>query len=148
RSDTGELDRDWAEGILRIDSPRVQAASGWIGGKTITLGDLRVRVDTPTASVAAISLDDAPLSESRRILVTAVGRAEPQPDGHVRSEPISGEIALRTQSAVKIAPLGPRDRARDLPADAPTTHGTRDGAWMRLPLPDASTHWFIVVRDF
>lgn len=147
RSDTGELERDWTEGILRIDSPRVQAASGWIGGKTITLGDLRVRIDTPTATLAAISLDDAPLSRSRRILVTAVGRAEPEPNGHIRSEPISGEIALRTQSAVKIAPLGPRDRAHDLPPDASLTPGTRDGAWVRLPLPKAPTHWFILVLD-
>lgn len=147
RSDTGELDRDWSEGILRIDSPRVQAASGWVGGKTITLGDLEVRVETPTATVAAIALDDAPLSRSRRILVTAVGRAEPQADGHVRSEPISGEIALRTQSGVKFAPLGPRDRAQGLPPGAPITRGTRDGAWVRLPLPKAPTHWFILVRD-
>lgn len=147
RSDTGQLDRDWSEGVLRIDSPRVQVASGWIGGKTITLGDVRVRVDTPTATVAAIALDDAPLAQSRRILVTAVGRAEPQADGHVRSEPISGEIALRTQSGAKIAPVGARDRARDLPPDAPTTSGTRDGGWVRLPLPKAPTHWFIVAVD-
>ncbi|MGH1347452.1 MAG: glycosyl hydrolase family 5 [Nannocystales bacterium] len=145
RSDTGELERDWTQGVLRIDSPRVQAASGWLGGKTITLGDLRVRVETPTATVSAISLDDAPLAGSRRILVTAVGRAEPQPDGHVRSEPISGEIALRTQSNVKIAALGARSRAWDIPEDAEAIPGTREGAWVRLPLPDAPTHWFILV---
>ena len=34
RSDTGELMRDWEKGIHTIDSPRTQAVSGWIGGKS------------------------------------------------------------------------------------------------------------------
>lgn len=144
RADTGEFERDWSQGILRIDTPRAQAASGWIGGQTITLGTLEVRVETPKATVAAIALDDQPLERSTRILVTAVGRAQPGEDGTVYSEPIVGRIALRTQAALQIAPLGPRDRARDIPAGVPTTEGVRDGAWLRLPLPNASTHWFIV----
>lgn len=144
RADTGELERDWSQGILRIDTPRAQAASGWIGGQTITLGALRIRVETPKATVAAIALDDQPLERSTRILVTAVGRAQPGEDGAVFSEPIVGEIALRTQAGLQIAALGPRDRARDIPADAATTPGVREGAWLRLPLPEAPTHWFIV----
>lgn len=144
RADTGEFERDWSQGILRIDTPRVQAASGWIGGQTITLGALEIHVETPKATVVAIALDDAPLDRSARILVTAVGRAQPGEDGSIYSEPIVGRIALRTQAGLSIAPLGSRDRARDIPATAPTTPGVRDGAWLRLPLPDASTHWFIV----
>jgi len=144
QADTGELERDWAQGVLHLDAPNVQAVSGWIGGHTLTLGDLEVTVQTPKATVAAIALDDRPLSESQRVLVTAVGRATPQPDGSVLSEPIVGEIALRTQSALKIAPLNARARARDLPAETPATPGQRDGAWLRFSLPQAPTHWFIV----
>ena len=35
-SDTGELTRNWQEGIYKIDTLRTQAAMGWIGGKAIT----------------------------------------------------------------------------------------------------------------
>jgi hypothetical protein len=143
-SDTGEIRRDWAEGTLRIDSPRAQVASGWIGGETIRLGDLEVALTTAKATVAAVSLDGAPLHRSSRILVTAVGRAEPEEDGHVRSEPISGEFALRTQGPMRLFPLGPRARAHDVPADTPSVPGKRDGAWVRFPLRAAKTHWFIV----
>lgn len=147
RADTGQLERDWAAGTLRVDAPAVQGASGWIGGHTLRLSDLEIRVDTPKATVVAIALDDAPLARSRRILVTAVARARPQPDGSVRSEPVRGEIALRTQGSWQIAPVGPRDRAHDLPPEVETQPGVRDGAWVRLPLPEAPTHWFIVAPN-
>ena len=39
RSDTGELTRDWEQGIQTIDTPRTQAVSGWIGGKTLKTRD-------------------------------------------------------------------------------------------------------------
>ncbi len=144
RSDTGQIERDWQQGVLRIDTPRVQAVSGWIGGKTITLSDLEVRVQTPAATVVAIALDDRPLAHSARILVTAVGRAEPRADGTVRSEPIRGEIALRTQRALRITPVGPRSRATDAPA-GPSTPGTPAGPWMRLTLPHQTpSHWAFV----
>ncbi len=145
RADTGQIERDWARGVLRIDTPRVQAVSGWIGGETITLSDLRVRVETPAATVVAIALDEEPLSTSKRVLVTAVGRARPRADGQVRSEPIRGEIALRTQAEVRITPAGPRSRATDAPTEASSVAGTRAGAWVRLPLPhEALSHWFFV----
>ena len=144
QSDTGEITRDWAAGVLRIDTPNTQVASGWLGGETVELGALRVTLQTPKATVAAIALDDAPLHRSSRILVTVVARAEPDPDGHVRSEPISGEFALRTQGARRLIPLGPRSRARDVPAEAPGIPGVVDGAWTRFQLPETGTHWFLV----
>ena len=35
KSDTGELIRNWKYGIETINTPRTQAVSGWIGGKTL-----------------------------------------------------------------------------------------------------------------
>ena len=37
RSDTGELTRSWKAGIQTINTPRTQAVSGWIGGKSLDL---------------------------------------------------------------------------------------------------------------
>ncbi|MBM3333280.1 carbohydrate binding domain-containing protein [Candidatus Sumerlaeota bacterium] len=78
-SDTGEL--VWnatgkGNGYFTVDSPRVQAAVGWIGGKTIETKQARVGTKTPFCAVSAIALDDKPLETSAKILVVAVARCE------------------------------------------------------------------------
>jgi hypothetical protein len=62
-SDTGELRRNWEQGTNVIDTPRTQAAMGWIGGKTI---GLEVDVTTRNATVAVQSLDTIPSKPLRR----------------------------------------------------------------------------------
>ena len=79
RSDTGELTRNWKPGIQTINTPRTQAVSGWIGGKSLGLKDATFRFKTAKAVVALTSIDDQPLDSSRFILVTAVGQSRPSP---------------------------------------------------------------------
>ncbi len=79
QSDTGEVTRNWEEGIQTIDTPRTQAVSGWIGGRTIKTRDASFETRTKKAVVALTSVDNRPLAESRFILVTAVARADLQP---------------------------------------------------------------------
>ncbi len=64
-SDTGELVRDWEHGTYTIDTPRTQAAMGWIGGRAIALKDVEIAAETRNATVAVQSLDDKPISASR-----------------------------------------------------------------------------------
>ncbi len=146
-ADTGEIVRDWEQGVLRIDAPRAQAVSGWIGERTLSTRDLRVEVTTKSATVSAVSLDGRALGDSERILLTAVARATPQDDGSVRSEPVHGQVSIRTSSPLRIAALNPRARATDIPQGASSTAGVRDGEWVRLTLPEEPTHWFIIARD-
>ena len=60
-SDTGELTRNWKEGIETIDTPKTKAVSGWIGGKTLKLKDASFESSTgkgwkpPVASATALS---------------------------------------------------------------------------------------------
>lgn len=100
-SDTGELHRNWAKGIYTIDTPRTQAAMGWIGGETITLKHVEMRVKTRNATVAVQSLDDAPLGKAKELLISLGTRSVPKAGNktpfHV--EPLEGEITIR-------APLG------------------------------------------
>ncbi len=63
---------DWGRGVVTIDTPRCQAATGFLAkAGTIALGDCTITCENPYASVCVISLDDRPLRESRRILVQA-----------------------------------------------------------------------------
>ena len=57
----------------------MRAAVGYIGGRDIVLGDVKIRVTKATedwAAVAIGALDGKPLAESSRILVVAAGRVE------------------------------------------------------------------------
>lgn len=69
-STTGELKLDYGKGLLIIDAPRAQGASGALslGGK-IELSGLTVASDLDLAHVIAVSLDDLPLANSHRILL-------------------------------------------------------------------------------
>ena len=69
-SSTGELKLDYGKGVLTINAPNVQGASGvlnvagWIETK-----DLSIRSDLDLVHIVAVSLDDLPLSASKRILL-------------------------------------------------------------------------------
>ena len=71
KSDTGELRRDWVEGVLSIDTPMSQAAMGWIGERTVALRDVEIRVDVPKATVSLTSLDGQPIATSARMTWSA-----------------------------------------------------------------------------
>ena len=154
RSDTGEIVRSWKEGIQVIDTPRTQALSGGIGGKSIKLKDATFDFKTAKAVVALTSIDDEPLSRSRFILITAIGQARPspatdmgrlvpnRPPNHLPflTEPVIGTITLRTQtSGLELLSLGPNGKV--VSRFSPT--GDRDG--LSIPLPAGrGTHWYVL----
>ncbi len=140
RSDTGELLRNWKYGIATIKTPKTQAASGWIGGKTLDLGDATVRVDNVKAVVALSSLDNKPLASSEYILITAMARAVPATPGHLPflSEPVVGTIALKSKIAgLELLALGSDGRPRE--RIVPRTN--EDGLIIQIPTP-RGTHWY------
>jgi hypothetical protein len=150
-SDTGQVRRDFLAGVQTIDTPRTQAAAGWIGGREIALGDVLLEIDTPKAAVALTSLDGKPLSQSAKILVTAVARAVPDGAGY-RSEPVRGRIWIRSELRARqgagplgLTPLSSRSRAGDAPRGRKTDPGARDGEAQIFTLPtDVATHWFLL----
>ncbi|MBN8524920.1 MAG: hypothetical protein J0M02_06280 [Planctomycetes bacterium] len=69
---TGELRWDWGRGVVTVNTPRSQAATGFLGkAGEVKLGDLTIRCGSEYGTVHAISLDGQPLATSKRILVQA-----------------------------------------------------------------------------
>jgi hypothetical protein len=103
-SDTGELKRNWKQGIYTIDTPRTQAATGWIGGESIRLGSLQVQVSTANASVVVQSLDAAPIDRSQDLLISLGARAVPQDDGKTpfNVEPLTGTLTVKAAQGLSL----------------------------------------------
>lgn len=141
RSDTGELTRNWIQGAQAINTGRTQAAHGWIGGKTIALEDVAFKLTTPKAAVAVSSLDNRPVAQSRRLLITAIARVVASPGGKMplRSEPVRGEIAVRAPEGLKLIPLA-GDGSRLEPAVVPYA----DGRYTVTLPAERGTHWYLL----
>lgn len=135
----GTLARDWKHGTLVIDTPRTQAASGWIGGQRYELGDAVIAVDTPAATVSITALDNKPITQSVRLLVTVVAQAvAPNDQLPFLAEPVTGTVRVRVAAPGYVArPLSPGGVAGD-----PIAESGEDG-WLVLTLDGRPrTHWF------
>lgn len=76
-SDTGQLRWSTREGVWTCDAPRVSILAGFLPtGQTAQVGALRVTPVTDFATYSLVSLDGKTLTDSRHMLLTAVGRAE------------------------------------------------------------------------
>jgi hypothetical protein len=77
RTDTGEL--TWhtgapATGLVTVDTERSQAAIGFVGANRVRLKNLAVDARTPFCAVTLSALDDRPIAQSNKLLVTATAR--------------------------------------------------------------------------
>jgi hypothetical protein len=75
-SDTKEVWRDWGLGVGLINTPRTQAAYGFLSKTPISTTDVSFDISTPFAAVSLSSLTMVPIKESGHLLLTAVARAE------------------------------------------------------------------------
>ncbi|WP_411268922.1 glycosyl hydrolase family 5 [Pseudomonas guariconensis] len=117
RSDTGELRRNWQQGLYTIDTPLTQAAIGWLGGKTLALGDIQLKLKTASASVAVQSLDGKPLKQSRNLLISLGTRAEPQPNKRTpfRVEPLDGTLSIQAVDGLKLFSRNAQGQLQEYP---------------------------------
>lgn len=103
-SDTGELRRNWQQGLYTIDTPLTQAATGWLGGQSLSLADINVQLKTAYASVVVQSLEAKPINQSRSLLISLGSRAVPRPDDmtpfHV--EPLEGRLSIKAPAGLHL----------------------------------------------
>ncbi|MDH0705164.1 cellulase family glycosylhydrolase [Pseudomonas sp. GD03862] len=116
-TDTGELRRNWQQGIYTIDTPLTQAASGWLGGRPINLGAIQIQTKTPYASVVVQSLDGKPLGQSRELLLSLGTRAMPKADDKTpfNVEPLEGSLDIKAPAGLKLFARDAREQLKPLP---------------------------------
>lgn len=69
---TGELRWDWGRGLVTVNSPRSQAATGFLAqAGELCLGAVTIRSASEYGTVQVISLDGAPLASAKRMLIQA-----------------------------------------------------------------------------
>jgi hypothetical protein len=108
-SDTKEICRDWERGIVTVNTEKSQLALGWLGERKIELADVSVGLSTSNASVAVQSLDDAPIAEANRILISAAAQALPVRPNQLPflSQPIEGRISIRARPGLRLYSVNP-----------------------------------------
>ncbi len=76
KSVTGQLAWDTSDkGFFTVNTPGTKAVVGFTGGKEQTLGDVKVRLDTPFASLFLTALDrKEDLANCKRALITVLAR--------------------------------------------------------------------------
>ncbi|MGC4032793.1 MAG: cellulase family glycosylhydrolase [Tepidisphaeraceae bacterium] len=135
-SDTGQLKRNWGDGVFTINTPRTQAAVGWIGGKEITLGDVTFKLDTPKAAVVLSSLDGEPIGTSKKLLLTVAAQASEKKATGIIAEPVAGDVVLTSPAATAVAlsPDGKRGTPVEITGNAIDLTGKQ------------ATHWYLITR--
>ena len=140
-SDTGELRRNWEDGVYTINTPRTQAAMGWIGGKQITLPNVDIAATTRNATVAVQSLDGRNIDESRAILISLGARSIPRSENQLPfySEPVTGGVTIRANAGLKLYKRsGLRKEEREVPTSYENGRYHINLDW------DLGTYWLVL----
>jgi hypothetical protein len=144
-SDTGELRRNWEQGVYTINTPKTQAAMGWIGGQRVSLADVEIYLNTKNATVAVQSLDNKNIRISRSLMISLCAPSVPSAGNRLpfHSEPVSGELivhapeGLQLYSTKKTAEMKNASTPQQEAIPAPF----KEGAYHILLDGQTSAHW-------
>jgi hypothetical protein len=140
-----------------IDSPYTQALVGWPEGLSANFEALAIDVDNVYAVVAATSMGAEPIADSRRLLVSAIGRIEPtglrwtdewrrdvaahgQPP--LLQEPVRARVLWRRKGKISAYALD-NTGARAGPANLEKTD---DGVKLVIDGKSPTVHWELAVE--
>jgi hypothetical protein len=139
-SDTGEIRHNWDEGTYTINTPRTQAAMGWIGGKDIALGTIDIRVKNRNAAIAVQSIDGKPIPESSHLMISLAARSVPSSNGQLpfHSEPLTGTLTIRARKGLRLYIQGPGHQDSEIPASY------KDGSYQIALGAKLDTYWLFM----
>lgn len=72
----GQVVHKWRDGLVLINTERVQGAIGFLSEHLLSLKDITIKIDTDFAVVIVIGLDNLPIAYSNHLLIAAVSQAE------------------------------------------------------------------------
>lgn len=156
QSDTGQLWRSISRKLLRVDTPRSQMLTGYLGSAgELATADMTLTCQSLFATIALSSLTDEPIRESGRLLLTAVGRAEntgfrynmlrnkviTEGTGPILVDPIQARVAVRTNRPnLTVWAIGPDgSRVGQVPAQ------TQEGSLVFEIGPAAKTIYYEII---
>jgi hypothetical protein len=111
RSLTGEIEMDYRRGVCTVKAEKFAGACGFLkdaggAGGGFDLGAVKLRSGNAYATIAAVAMDDAPLTASKQILVQvgttarltgwATRPARFKADAGGRGEDVDGEVIVNT----------------------------------------------------
>jgi hypothetical protein len=158
-SDTGELTWSGAaqkQGIVTVQTARSQAIVGFVKANAQATGNLSAQVDTPFCAITLSSLDDRPISDAARLLLTATARvANSGMQWNVKRtslenwgappaciEPVTGTVTLQNLAGATGLAVQPLDAAGH-PLGVPLEAKKSTKGWT-VPLGQPATTWYEV----
>jgi len=158
-SDTGELSwfrPDKGQGLVTINTPRSQAIVGHCAANRKEADNLAARMETKFCAVTLSALDQQPIAQSTRLLLTCAARVENTGMvwngdrtsltdwGHAPTllEPVRGTIELRNLQAVVAVSAQPLDGA-GRPLGDPIAAQQQAAGWS-FELGNPSSPWWVL----
>ena len=116
-------------------------AAGWIGGKRIALTDITLDISTPNGTVAVQSIDENPIKNSNKILISLSEISLPSRQNKLpfHCSPFRGTLSVRARPGLHLyqaSALGP-------PLQIPVT--SENDAYL-LKLSSASCSHFLILK--
>ncbi|MCS7236865.1 MAG: hypothetical protein NZ899_01180 [Thermoguttaceae bacterium] len=160
-SDTGEL-RWWSypgqKGLVTVDAPRWQAIVGHLQMESAETSHMKLRAENAFGAITLSALDDRPLADARRILITACGQVanrgqrwnlqrtslEDWGTAPTVIEVIRGSLLLKGLGGSRVF-LQPLD-AQGRPLGDPEPVGKENGLWV-VPLGKSVTTWYLLTVE-
>ncbi len=89
RSTTGELKLDYGKGLLTLNAPAAQGASGQLKSGAIETLDLSIASDMDPGQLVVVSLDQQPLATSKKMLLQVMSEEK---ESGFKSEPVTAGV--------------------------------------------------------
>lgn len=121
RSETGELTIDGNEGVLQINTPRVQGVTGFISNRKFDFPFFSCSLSNTNASIYLVSADGKDLGKSKRMYLVAAGPVKMSSQKYNSSrtalsdvgklpalaQVLNGKVTIKNKSAsgLKVVPL-------------------------------------------
>ncbi|MHB9022951.1 MAG: hypothetical protein ACYC7E_02085 [Armatimonadota bacterium] len=136
RTDTGQIERNTGDGLLKINTPSMQAVAGMLGSKgPIGVGAVQVTTSTPIGALVVESLDGQPLNSAAQVLVKMTSKAR---NAHTMITPGNEGPKPHRLTSIGIPPILTDGQATTTPTRVELAGklllelGLRNGTWEYL----------------